>query len=271
MMHPRLSVSEMCTYPLAVRRRARALGRARCPPGRVCITDKVDAFGRDAAIAALQRALDARDHGDHGDVRPVRPDELGRDPGGGQRRDRPRGRGRRVHVLHARPARRALVRRARGVAGRSGGAVREVRRVAGRAAGDRAVVAHRRVVRAHPPRRHRRRRARPASTSSPTSGTAGWNAIREDTVRRAGARIAVFQFSDAVFGTFERPVARRPGRARRRRPRARRVHPRRARRRVHRSVRARGRRARRSRPRVTAPRCDARVERTNELLYEVLP
>ena len=32
--HPRLSVSEMCTYPLAVRRRARALGRTRRPPGR---------------------------------------------------------------------------------------------------------------------------------------------------------------------------------------------------------------------------------------------
>jgi sugar phosphate isomerase/epimerase len=27
----------------------------------------------------------------------------------------------------------------------------------------------------------------------------------EDAVRRAGARLAVFQISDAVFGTFERP------------------------------------------------------------------
>ena len=169
------------------------------------------------------------------------PDELGCDSCCGQRLDRPRRRGGRVHVLHARPARRAFVRRAGGVARRSGGAVREVRRVARGDAGDRTVTAHRRVVRAHPPRRHRRRASGPASVSSPTSGTAGWNAIPRT---RCAAPVRASPSSRSPtrsYGTFERPS---PGG---------RVVPgdgdlaldefvaRRTRRRVHGSVRARGR------------------------------
>ena len=36
----------------------------------------------------------------------------------------------------------------------------------------------------------------------------------EKTVRRAGARIAVVQFADAVFGTLQRTAAGRPRRSR---------------------------------------------------------
>ena len=59
-MHPRLSVSEMCTYPLPFGDElalwdelgVRQVG---------LLTNKVDAFGRDAAIAALrERSMRAR-------------------------------------------------------------------------------------------------------------------------------------------------------------------------------------------------------------------
>ena len=110
-----------------------------------------------------------------------------------------------MHVLHAGPARRALVRRARGVAGGRGCAVREVRRVAWAS------------------RWRSSRRCGPTCRSCTPSATvptwrerAGIGVIAdvgncwmerdpEDAVRRAGARLAVVQFSDAVFGTFERP------------------------------------------------------------------
>ena len=204
MMHPRLSVSEMCTYPWPLADELELwdeLGVRQVG----LISAKVDAFGRDAAIAALRRALDGGDHRDHGDVRPVRPDRVGHDPQGRQRGDRPRRRAGRVHVLHAGPARRAIVRRARGVPRRRGRAVRHVRAATGRPARHRAVAADRRLLRAHLPRRHRRRGA------SRDRRHRGHRQLLDGTrrartrVRRAGSRIAVVQFSDAVFGTTEHP------------------------------------------------------------------
>ena len=68
------------------------------------------------------------DHGHHRQLRPVAADELGRHPGRASTTPRPRGRDRRVRVLHAGAARRPLVRRAHCVAGRSGRAVCRLRR-----------------------------------------------------------------------------------------------------------------------------------------------
>ena len=160
MTHPRLSVSEMCTYPLAVRRRARALGRARRPPGR-----------RDHRQARRLRARRGR-------RRPARAVDGGHD--GDHRLLRPLGSG------DAGTTTRAQINDAIDLAAEIGGCTyftpgrRDGRSfdeltaslaeavapcaayaaIPGCPARDRAVAAHRRVVRAHPARRPRRRRGR---------------------------------------------------------------------------------------------------------------
>ena len=198
------------------------------------------------------------DHRDHGDVRPVGPDEVGRDP--------------------ARPSTR------RSTSPPSWAGARTSRRAG--ETGDRSTSWRRpspkRSRRARSTRSHAAcRLAIEPSLRTDVSfvhtlrdGTdvaerAGIDVIAdlgncwmerdvEDTVRRAGSRIAVVQFSDAVFGTIERPVARRPRRAGRRRPRTRRLHRSRPRRGVHGRVRARGRRAR---DRGRGTRCGTPAER----------
>ena len=154
MTHPRLSVSEMCTYPLPFGDELDALGRARRPHRSGVITAKVDAYGRDKAVAALARAVDDGDHGDHRLLRPL----------GARRRGTRRGRRSTTPstspaeiggCTYFTPGRRdgrsfdeLTASLAEAVAPCAAYAASR-----GRPAGDRAVAAHRRVVRAHAARR----------------------------------------------------------------------------------------------------------------------
>ena len=159
-MHPRLSVSEMCTYPLAVRRRARAVGRAGCPPGRSHRRQgrrvrprrgdrRAAASARCAATTVITRMFDLSDPTRWDATRKTVNDaiDLAAEVGGCTYFTPGRRDGRSFDELAASFADAvapcAKYAESRGVPAR-----------------DRAVVAHRRVLRAHPPRRHRRRRAR---------------------------------------------------------------------------------------------------------------
>ena len=255
-MHPRLSVSEMCTYPLAFGDElalwdelgVRQVG---------LLTNKVDAFGRDAAIAALRERsmrattvitsmFDLSDPTSWDATRAAVNDsiDLAAEVGG---------------CTYFTPGR------------RDGRSFDELATSLAEAVAPCAKYAESRGVTLaiEPSLRTDVSFVHTLRDGTDVAERAGIGVIAdvgncwmerdpEDAVRRAGERLAVFQISDAVFGTFERPVARRSRRARRRRPRARRVHPRRARRRVHGSVRARGRRARDRGRGPRAPRCDAR-------------
>ena len=167
-----------------------------------------------------------RDHGDHVDVRPVGPRELGRDPGRGQRLDRPRGRRGRLHVLHARAG--ATAARSTSSRRRS---PRRWRRASTYAESAGVTLAIEPSLRTDVSFVHtlrdgtRRRRARRHRRDRRLGNC--WME-RDYRGRRSAVpahRLAVVPVRRRGVRHVRAAVARRPGRARRRRPRDRRVPP----------------------------------------------
>ena len=267
-MHPRLSVSEMCTYPLPFGDElalwdelgVRQVG---------LLTNKVDAFGRDAAIAALRERsmrattvittmFDLSDPTSWDATRAAVNDsiDLAAEVGG---------------CTYFTPGR------------RDGRSFDELAASLADAVAPCAKYAESRGVTLaiEPSLRTDVSFVHTLRDGTDVAQRAGIGVIAdvgncwmerdpEDAVRRAGARLAVFQISDAVFGTFERPspggrvvpgdgdlaldgfvrAALDAG--------------------YTRSVRARGRGAR-DRGRGHAAALRRAVDHTNELLYAVLP
>ena len=121
-------------------------------------------YGRDDAIAAFRAREMTVTTIITGNFDLSTPASWDADPGHHQRHARPRSRDRRVRVLHPRPARWPLVRRAHRIARRRGGALRRLCRVPSACGSRSSRHCAPTVVRAHAPRRRRSRRIAPAST-----------------------------------------------------------------------------------------------------------